>query len=129
MSANIERFDSGRVLPASVPFCEATAVGGLVFLSGQLGNRPGTLTLVDGGVQPEARQAMRNIVTVLEAQDLGLATLLRCTVMLADIGEWAAFNEVWSEFFGDQPMPARSAFGCAGLALAARVEIECIAAR
>ncbi len=49
--------------------------------------------------------------------------------MLADIGEWVRFNGVWSEFFSDQPMPARSAFGCAGLALGARVEIECTAAR
>ena len=129
MSARIERFNSGRVLPASVPFCEGTALGGLVFLSGQLGNVPGTLTLVEGGIEAEARQALANILTVLQAQGLGLASLLRCTIMLADIGEWAAFNGVWREFFGGQPMPARSAFGCAGLALGARVEIECIAAR
>ena len=129
MTTTIERFDSGRVLPASLPFCEGTAVGGLVFLSGQLGNVPGTLTLVEGGIQAEARQALANIVTVLQAQGLGLANLLRCTVMLADIGEWAAFNAVWGEFFRDQPMPARSAFGCGGLALGARVEIECTAAR
>jgi 2-iminobutanoate/2-iminopropanoate deaminase len=129
MSAPIERFNSGRVLPASVPFCEGTALGGLVFLSGQLGNVPGTLTLVEGGIEAEARQALANILTVLQAQGLGLASLLRCTIMLADIGEWAAFNGVWREFFGEQPLPARSAFGCAGLALGARVEIECIAAR
>jgi len=129
MSAQIERFNSGRVLPASVPFCEGTALGGLVFLSGQLGNVPGTLALVEGGIEAEARQALANIRTVLEAQGLGLASLLRCTIMLADIGEWAAFNGVWREFFVDQAMPARSAFGCAGLALGARVEIECIAAR
>jgi enamine deaminase RidA (YjgF/YER057c/UK114 family) len=58
-----------------------------------------------------------------------VANLVRCTIMLADIGEWAAFNGAWREFFGAHPMPARSAFGCAGLALGARVEIECIAAR
>ena len=129
MSDRIERFDSGRVLPASVPFCEGTAHGGLVFLSGQLGNVPGTLALAEGGIEAEARQALANIRTVLEAQGLGVANLLRCTIMLADIGEWAAFNVVWREFFGEHPMPARSAFGCAGLALGARVEIECIAAR
>jgi reactive intermediate/imine deaminase len=129
MTTHIERFNSGRVLPASVPFCEGTAVGGLVFLSGQLGNVPGTLALVAGGIGAEARQALANIRTVLETQGLGPANLVRCTIMLADIGEWAAFNVAWREFFGDQPMPARSAFGCAGLALGARVEIECIAAR
>ena len=127
--SEIERFNSGRVLPRSLPFSEGTAVGGLVFLSGQLGNVPGTLTLVEGGIAAETRQALTNIRTVLEAQGLGLDHLLRCTVMLADIAEWPAFNAVYSEFFTDLPMPARSAFGCSGLALGARVEIECTAAR
>lgn len=127
--SQIERFNSGRVLPSSLPFSEATAVGSLVFLSGQLGNVPGTLTLVEGGIEAEARQALRNIATVLGAQGLGLGNLLRCTVMLADIAEWPAFNAVYSEFFAGQPLPARSAFGCNGLALGARVEIECTAAR
>jgi reactive intermediate/imine deaminase len=125
----IERFNSGLVLPRSLPFCEATAVGGLVFLSGQLGNVPGTLTLVEGGIEAEARQALANIRTALEAQGLGLANLLRCTVMLADMAEWPAFNAVYAAFFADVPLPARSAFGCNGLALGARVEIECTAAR
>ena len=125
----IDRFNSGRVLPRAVPFSEGTAVGGLVFLSGQLGNVPGTMALVEGGIEAETRQALRNIATVLEGQGLGLDRLLRCTVMLADIAEWPAFNAVYSEFFSDLPMPARSAFGCCGLALGARVEIECTAAR
>jgi 2-iminobutanoate/2-iminopropanoate deaminase len=129
MSSHVERFNSGRVLPLAVPFSEGTAVGGIVFLSGQLGNVPGTMTLVEGGIRAEARQALANIVTVLEGQGLGLENLVRCTVMLADIAEWAEFNAVYAEFFTDVPMPARSAFGCAGLALGARVEIECTAAR
>ncbi len=125
----IERFNSGRVVPASLPFPEGTAVGGLVFLSGQLGNVPGTLTLVDGGIRAEARQALENVATVLRGQGLALANLVRCTVMLADMAEWPVFNEVYAEFFAGQPTPARSAFGCTGLALGARVEIECTAAR
>ena len=125
----VERFNSGRVLPAGLAFPEGTALGPLVFLSGQLGNAPGTLTLVPGGIRAEARQALDNIATVLHGQGLGLATLLRCTVMLADMAEWPVFNEVYAEFFAGQPMPARSAFGCSGLALGARVEIECTAAR
>ena len=127
--SEIERFNSGRVLPRAVPFSEGTAVNGLVFLSGQLGNVPGTMTLVEGGIEAETRQALTNIRTVLEGQGLGLDNLLRCTVMLADIAEWPAFNAVYAEFFTDLPMPARSAFGCNGLALGARVEIECTAAR
>jgi len=129
MTATIERFNGGKVVPASLPFPEGTAVGGLVFLSGQLGNVPGTLALVEGGIRAEARQALDNILTVLQGQGLGLANLVRCTVMLADMAEWPVFNEVYAAFFAGQPMPARSAFGCAGLALGARVEIECTAAR
>jgi reactive intermediate/imine deaminase len=125
----IERFNSGRVLPRAVPFSEGTAIGGLLFLSGQLGNVPGTLTLVEGGIEAEARQALRNVATVLEGQGLGLGSLLRCTVMLADIADWPAFNAVYAEFFAGVPLPARSAFGCNGLALGARVEIECTASR
>jgi len=128
-STKIERFNGGRVLPATLPFPEGTAFGPLVFLSGQLGNQPGTLTLVPGGIRAEARQALENIATILQGQGLGLANLVRCTVMLADMAEWPAFNEVYADFFGDLPKPARSAFGCNGLALGARVEIECTAAR
>ena len=129
MSSHIERFNSGLILPASLPFCEGTAVGGLVFLSGQLGNVPGTLTLVEGGVEAQARQALANIRTALQAQGLDLGNLLRCSVMLADMAEWPAFNAVYAAFFAGHPLPARSAFGCNGLALGARVEIECTAAR
>jgi len=125
----IERFAGSGVLPAGLPFPEGTALGPLVFLSGQLGNVPGTLALVPGGIRAEARQALENVATVLRSQGLGIADLVRCTVMLADMSEWPAFNEVYAEFFAGRPMPARSAFGCNGLALGARVEIECTAAR
>jgi len=125
----IERLGGSGVLPATLPFPEGTAVGPLVFLSGQLGNVPGTLALVPGGIRAEARQALDNIATVLRAQGLDIANLVRCTVMLADMADWPAFNEVYAEFFAGRPLPARSAFGCNGLALGARVEIECTAAR
>ena len=125
----IERFNSGRIVPPQAPFPEGTAYGGLIFLSGQLGNRPGEMALVEGGLRPEARQALQNIEFILQAQGLGIESLLRCTVMLADMADWPAFNEVYREFFGTRPLPARSALGCNGLALGARVEIECIAAR
>ncbi len=124
----IERFNSGQLLPASVPFPEGVRVGNMLYLSGQLGNLPGTLRLVEGGVRAEARQTLENIRTVLRGQGLDLQHLVRCTVMLADMADWTAFNEVYREFFGTTPLPARSALGCNGLALGARVEIECIAA-
>jgi len=125
--ANVEFLDSGKVLPAGLPFSEAVRVGDVVYLSGQVGIVPGTLKLVPGGIREESRQAMENIRATLEAHGLAMSDLARCTVMLADIGEWAAFNDVYTTFFVGR-YPARSAFGANGLALGARVEVECIAA-
>jgi 2-iminobutanoate/2-iminopropanoate deaminase len=124
----IERFNSGRVVPPTVPFPEGVRVGHMLYLSGQLGNVPGQLRLVEGGLRAEARQTLENIRSVLRGQGLDLQHLVRCTVMLADMADWPAFNEVYREFFGSTPLPARSALGCNGLALGARVEIESIAA-
>ncbi|MDH5759224.1 MAG: RidA family protein [Gemmatimonadota bacterium] len=110
-------------------FSTAVRTGDLIFLSGQIGTVPGTETptLVDGGVTPETRQTMENIRTVLAAADLTLDDLVKCTVFLADIADYAAMNQVYLEFFPADP-PARSAMAGSGLALGARVEVECIAA-
>lgn len=122
----MEHLNSGRVLPAHLPFSEAVRVGDTIFLSGQMGIVPGTMTLAPGGVRAETRQALDNLRTILEAHGLSLRHVVRCTVMLADIAEWPAFNEVYREYF-EAPYPARSAFGANGLALGGRVEIECVA--
>lgn len=124
----VKTFSSGQVLPAGLPFPEGARVGQFVFLSGTLGNVPGTLKLVEGGLRAEALQTLRNIQTALRAQGLDLQHLARCTIMLADIKDWPQFNEVYRDFFGKVPPPARSAMGVSGLALGARVEIECTAA-
>lgn len=118
--------NSGKVLPANLPFSEAVRVGDTVYLSGQIGIEPGTMKLVAGGMKEEARQTMQNIQRTLQAHKLDLDDLVKCTVMLADMSEWAAFNEVYRGFF-TQHYPARSALGANGLALGARVEVECIA--
>ena len=123
----IEFLNSGRVLPAGLPFSEAVRVGDLLYLSGQIGIVPGTLTLVPGGIEEEARQTMANIRTSLEAHGFSMSDLVKCTVMLADISEWPAFNEIYRSALSE-PYPARSALGVNGLALGARVEVECIAA-
>lgn len=122
-----EYLNSAKVLPNKLPFSEAVRVGDLVFLSGQVGIAPGTMKVVDGGIKEETRQAMENIKATLGAHGYTMNDLVKCTAMLADIGEWSAFNEVYKTFFTDH-FPARSAFGASGLALNARVEIECIAA-
>lgn len=125
---SIEFLNSGKVVPANLPFSEAVRVGNTLYLSGQVGIKPGTLELAPGGIQAEARQALENIRTSLEAHGYSLRDVVKCTVMLADIAEWAAFNDVYGAFFAP-PYPARSALGTSGLALGARVEVECLAAR
>lgn len=113
-------------VPQGLPFSPAIKVGNLVFLSGQIGVLPGTRQLAPGGISAEARQAMENIRRVLEAAGSSFRRVVKCTVFLADMGEWAAMNEVYATYFPTDP-PARSAMGASGLALGARVEIECIA--
>jgi reactive intermediate/imine deaminase len=126
MSGHPEFLNSGKVLPATLPFSEAVRVGHTLYLSGQLGITPGTLTLVPGGIEGEARQAMENIRTTLAAHGYAMSDIIKCIVMLADMKDWPAFNAVYQTYF-TPPYPARSAFGASGLALGARVEVECTA--
>ena len=119
--------NSGKVTPSTLPFSEAVRVGDMYYLSGQVGIVPGSMALVEGGMPAEAKQTMDNIKTSLEAHGLTMATVVKCTVMLADMSEWGAFNEIYKTYF-TPPYPARSALGANGLALGARVEVECIAA-
>lgn len=121
-----EFLNSGKVFPTSLPFSEAVRVGKTLYLSGQIGVVPGTLKLVPGGIREEARQTMENIRTTLHAHGYSMSDIVKCTVMLADISEWTAFNEVYASFFSGR-YPARSALGANGLALGARVEVECMA--
>jgi len=109
-----------------LPFSEAVRVGNTLYLSGQIGTLPGTLMLIDGGIEPETRQTMENIRAVLEANGASLDDVVKCTVMLAEIAEWKQANAVYRTFF-TRHLPARSAFATSGLALGARIEIECIA--
>ncbi len=108
-----------------LPFSSAVRVDDLLFLSGALGIVPGTMTLADGGIQGETRQTLENIKGTLENFGSSMDRVVKCTVFLADMSEWGAMNEVYRTFFVNPP--ARSALGASGLALDARVEIECIA--
>jgi len=127
-SGKVEFLNSGKVLPGNLPFSEAVRVGDLLLLSGQIGLVPGSLKLVDGGMKAEARQVMENIKTSLEANGYAMSDVVKCTAMLVDMSEWAAFNEIYRSYFSAR-FPARSALGANGLALGARVEVECIAAK
>jgi len=127
-SGSIEFLNSGKVYPEGLPLSEAVLVGNTLYLSGQIGIVPGSLELVSGGIETETRQTMANIKTVLEAHGYSMNDVVKCTVMLADISEWGTFNGVYKTFF-EKHYPARSAMGVSGLALGARVEVECIAVR
>ena len=106
------------------PFSEATRVNGVLYLSGALGTDENG-RLAPGGVKAETKQTLENIRRTLERHGSSLDHVFKCTVMLADMAEWGAMNEVYVTFFKPGRMPSRSAFGASGLALGARVEIEC----
>ena len=107
-------------------FSEVVRVENMLYLSGQLGvNASGSL--VSGGIKAETKQVMDNIRGVLEKNGSGMDQVVKCTVMLLDIAERPAMSEVYVSYFPKDRLPARSTFGTTGLALGARVEIECMA--
>jgi 2-iminobutanoate/2-iminopropanoate deaminase len=120
----VEYFTSKQL--KDLPFSEAVRVGKLLYLSGMIGLE-GPMKVVPGGITAETRQVMENIKATLERYGSSLDHVIKVTVMMADISEWAEMNKVYVTYF-TKNMPARSAFGASGLALGARVEIECIAA-
>lgn len=124
----VEVLRSQTVNPPGLPFPDGVRVGDLVFLSGQIGNKPGTLELPPGGIEPETRQLFDNLRRTMAAHGMQLSDIVRVQVMLADMSEWQRFNAVYLEFFPDAA-PARCAFGTNGLALGARVEVEAFAVR
>ena len=122
--ADIEVFQMSDA--PNLPFSSAVRAGDILFLSGQIGNIPGTLDLAEGGVAAETRQTLENIRSVVEFAGSSVDRIVKCTVFLLDINDYAEVNSVYAEFFGDNP-PARSALAGSGLAIGASVEIECIA--
>jgi 2-iminobutanoate/2-iminopropanoate deaminase len=122
----IEYFPMAESLSSlKLPFSEAVRVGSMLYLSGAMGI-DATGALVPGGIEAETSQALANIRSVLERHGSSMDRVVKCTVMLADMGEWAAMNRVYVDSFSSN-LPARSAFGVSGLALGGRVEIECVA--
>lgn len=120
--------------PAAVgPYCQAVstgaASGATVYLSGQIPLDPTTGKLVEGGVQDQAEQVLRNLGAVLEAAGLGYADVVKSTVLLADINDFQAVNEVYARYFTGPVLPARAAYAVAALPLGAKVEVEAVALR
>ena len=121
---DVEYLTTPEFAARGFPFSEAVKVGSMLYLSGQIGTIPGTAEKIVGGIQPETRQTLENIQAVLERYGSSMDRIVKCTIMIDDMAEWPAMNEVYAEFFPG-PKPVRSAFGADGLALGAAVEIEC----
>jgi len=113
--------------PAAIgPYSQAIEANGTVYVSGQLPIDPATGNFAEGGIQAEARQSLTNIKNILAEAGLSMSNVAKVTVLLADINNFAAVNEVYAEFFS-APYPARSAFAVAALPKGANIEIEAIA--
>lgn len=115
--------------PAAIgPYSQAIEVNGFVYASGQLPIDPATGAFPEGGVKEQTRQSILNVKAILEEAGLALSNVVKTTVYLADMGDFAAMNEVYSQFFA-QPFPARSAIAVKALPKGALLEVEVVAAR
>lgn len=115
--------------PAAIgPYSQAVEAGGCIYVSGQLPINPATGQMAEGGVAELTRQSLANIRAILAEAGLGMENVVKTTVMLADMADFAEMNAVYAEFF-TAPFPARSAFAVKALPKGARVEIECLAVR
>ncbi len=121
-------YDRDPSLPEAFPFSSAVAVGDVIYLSGEIGRAPGTVTLVDGGVGPQTRAIFENYKLTLARVGAELSDIVKCTVFLDDMTHYADMNAAYAEALPD-PKPARSTMGVDGLALGAALEIECLAVK
>jgi len=119
--------ESHEVKKRTAPFSDAVEVGNLFFLAGQIGMDHGSRTMVTGGIQAETEKAISNIKEVLAQHGLTLDRVVKCTVILSTMDDFALFNEVYAKHFVKKP--ARTTFAASGLARNALVEIEVIAAK
>lgn len=120
---------STTAAPAAIgPYSQAIEANGTVYVSGQLPIDPATGEFAAGGIQAQARQSLTNMKNILAEAGLTMQNVVKVTVLLADIADFAAVNEVYAEFFS-APFPARSAFQVAALPKGAGVEIEAIAVK
>ena len=108
------------------PYSQAIRIENLVFTAGQVGLIPATMEIVEGGIEAQTRQVLTNLKSVLESADSGLNFVVKTTVFLQSMGDFAAMNGIYQEFFPENP-PARSTVAVAGLPKGALVEIECVA--
>ena len=121
-----EIVQTDRAPHAIGPYSQAVRAGNLIFASGQIPTDPATGEFVAGGISEQTEQVLRNLSAVLEAAGAGLNQVVKTTVFLADMSDFAAMNEVYARFFSKEP-PARATVAAAGLPRNARVEIDAVA--
>ena len=115
--------------PAAIgPYSQAIEANGTVYVSGQLGIDPSTGSFAEGGAVAQARQSLTNISNILKEAGMSMKNVVKVTVLLADINDFSAVNEIYKDFF-DAPFPARSAFAVAALPKGGKIEIEAIAVK
>jgi len=129
LETKINYYTSDNTKQLDFPFSDATIVNNVIYVSGQVGNLPGNTKVVPGGIKEETTQTMKNIERILLALGSSMDKVFKCTCMLSDISEWADMSEEYKKFFTEEKRPSRSAFAGTGLALGAKVEIECWAIR
>ncbi len=122
------RIHTGNAPKAVGPYSQAITIGDLVYTAGQIGLNPETMELVDGGLAGQVRRALENLKAVLEAADSDMGHVVKTTVFLQDMGDFAEMNGIYAEYFTGEP-PARSAVEVAALPLGALFEIEAVAVR
>lgn len=124
--AETEYLGSDDPSMADLPFSEAVRVDNMLYLSGVIGTIPGSQDLASGGIEGQTRQTMENISAILQKHGSSMDKIVKCLVMIDDMQEWPRMNAVYVTYF-EGHKPARSAFGADGLALGAKLEIECMA--
>jgi 2-iminobutanoate/2-iminopropanoate deaminase len=122
----MNKIQTGTAPQAIGPYSQAVRAGGFIFLSGQIPLDPATMQMVEGGIEAQTRRVFENLKAVLAAAGTSLDKVVRATVYLADMGDFAAMNEVYAEYLGEVK-PARSTVEAARLPRDARVEIDLIA--
>tara|TARA_Y100000589_G_scaffold276567_1_gene271121 strand:+ start:94 stop:552 length:459 start_codon:yes stop_codon:yes gene_type:complete len=127
---DVEYFVSETSKELNFPFSDAAIVGNIIYVSGQIGSKPGTREVVEGGISAETTQTLNNIKMVLNDLGSNSDKIFKCLCMLEDINDYNEMNKAYTTFFDSRNnLPSRSTFAGSGLALGAKIEIECWATK
>ena len=127
---DVEYFVSETSKELNFPFSDAAIVGNIIYVSGQIGSKPGTREVVEGGISAETTQTLNNIKMVLNDLGSNSDKIFKCLCMLEDINDYNEMNKAYTTFFNSRNnLPSRSTFAGSGLALGAKIEIECWATK